>query len=722
MKQRIDKHGLSIDPSIYDLVNNEILPGTGVAPEKFWDGLFDIVRTFRPRNRELLERRDRLQERLDVWHRTNPGPVDFDAYREFLEEIGYLCRRGEPFRIVTDNVDDEVAVIAGPQLVVPVDNARYALNAANARWNSLYDALYGSDIIPETDGGAKGSRYNPVRGSRVIAYARDFLDRAVPLAAGSHAYVVSYRVCAGQLVARMGDGSESGLGMKECFAGYRGNPDSPCGILLRNNDLHIDLEIGDDNEIGKADLAHIKDMVIESAITSIMDLEDAVAAVDAEDKVNAYRNWFGLMKGNLAAEMSKGGKRFTRRLNPDREYLGPDGTPFTLHGRGLMFVRNVGMHIDTDIVTCDGDDIPETLLDAMVSAVAALHDLKESGIRNSRKGSVYVVKPKMHGPDEVALAVDLFSRVEKHLGLTENTVKIGIMDEERRTTVNLSECIRAARERVVFINTGFLDRTGDEIHSEMEAGLMIPKSEMKTSPWLLSYEDHNVEVGLETGMPGHGQIGKGMWAAPDFMEGMVREKIAHPRAGANTAWVPSPTAATLHAMHYHMVNVGQRQRQLAGRVKASLKDILTVPVMTDPDIDPSQIVREVENNAQGILGYVVRWIDQGIGCSKVPDINDVALMEDRATLRISSQHIANWLRHGLVSRELVEEVFERMASVVDGQNAGDPAYTPMSDNLDGSIAYRTALELVFRGCELPNGYTEYVLHPRRREFKASRGN
>ncbi|MYD75694.1 MAG: malate synthase G [Gammaproteobacteria bacterium] len=722
MKQRIDKHGLSIDPSLYDLVNNEILPGTEVAPEGFWDGLFDIIRTFRPRNRELLERRDRLQERLDDWHRANPGPVDFDAYREFLEEIGYLCRRGEPFRIVTDNVDDEVSVIAGPQLVVPVDNARYALNAANARWNSLYDALYGSDIIPETDGGAKGSRYNPVRGSRVIAYARDFLDRAVPLAAGSHAHVVSYRVCAGRLVARMGDGSESGLGMKECFAGYRGNPDSPCGILLRNNDLHIELEIGDDSEIGKADLAHIKDMVIESAITSIMDLEDAVATVDAEDKVNAYRNWCGLMKGTLTAKMSKGGKRFTRRLNPDREYLGPDGTPFTLHGRGLMFVRNVGMHIDTDVVTCDGDDIPETFLDAMVSAVAALHDLKGSGIRNSRKGSIYVVKPKMHGPDEVALAVDLFSRVETHLGLSENTVKIGIMDEERRTTVNLSECIRAARERVVFINTGFLDRTGDEIHSEMEAGPMIPKSEMKTAPWLLSYEDRNVEVGLETGMPGHGQIGKGMWAAPDFMEGMVREKIAHPRAGANTAWVPSPTAATLHAMHYHMVNVGQRQWQLAGRVKGSLEDILTVPVMTDPDLDPSRIVREVENNAQGILGYVVRWIDQGIGCSKVPDISDVALMEDRATLRISSQHIANWLRHGLVSRELVEEVFERMASVVDGQNAGDPAYTPMSDNLDGSIAYRTALELVFRGCELPNGYTEYVLHPRRREFKASRGS
>lgn len=717
--ERTVRHGLEIASLLYDLVNTEILPGTDVEPERFWSGLHDIIQEFQPRNRKLLEQRNDYQKRLDAWHQANPPPVDFAEYRKFLEQIGYLRTPGEAFEVTSENVDDEVAKIAGPQLVVPVDNARYALNAANARWNSLYDAVYGSDTISETEGCSRGNRYNPARGAKVIAYTKDFLDRAVPLATDSHANVVNYRIHGCDLVAQLADGSESVLGFKECFAGYRGSKDLPSRILFCNNDLHIELKCNDERKLDRNRLLEVRDIFIESAITSIMDFEDAIVAVDAEDKVNAYRNWLGLMNGGLETEIDKGGKRFVRRLNPDRDYLRPDGTPFALKGRGLIFVRNVGAHVETDIVTLGGENTPETFVDAMVTVAAAMHDLRSKNPLNSRKGSIYVVKPKMHGPEEVMLAVEIFSRVEEHLGLPRNTVKIGIMDEERRTTVNLCECIRAARERVVFINTGFLDRTGDEIHSVMEAGPMISKNQMKTTPWLLSYEDNNVEVGLKVGLSGRGQIGKGMWAAPDLMQGMIREKIAHPRSGASTSWVPSPTAATLHALHYHTVNVEQRQAQLMGRRSAKLKELLTLPVMTDVDLDPMQIDREVRNNAQGILGYVVRWINRGIGCSKVPDLNDVALMEDRATLRISSQHIANWLRHDVVSREQVEEIFKSMAVVVDRQNATDPAYIPMSKDLQGSIAYQTALDLVFKGCELPNGYTEYVLHPRRREFKAS---
>ncbi len=717
--ERIRQYNLDIASPLYDLVNTEILPGTGVDPEVFWSGLHDIIDLYRPKNRELLEKRNDHQKQIDRWHKANPGPVDFHEYRTFLEQTGYLHKSGDPFEVITENVDDEVAKIAGPQLVVPIDNARYALNAANARWNSLYDAVYSSDIVSEKYGCARGSRYNPARGARVISYTKDFLDQAVPLANASHANVVNYQVQDNNLVAQMADGSESVLGIKECFVGYFGSKDLPSKILLCNNGLHIELKFNDQRKLDRNRLLEVRDIFVESAITSIMDLEDSVVAVDTEDKVNAYRNWLGLMNGSLEAEIDKGGVRSVRKLNPDRNYLRPDGIPFTLRGRGLMFVRNVGAHIDTDIVTLGGESIPETFLDAMITVATAMHDLKSDSPLNSRKGSIYVVKPKMHGPDEVKLAVDVFSRVEEHLGLQKNTVKIGIMDEERRTTINLSECIRVARERVVFINTGFLDRTGDEIHSVMEAGPMISKNQMKATPWLLSYEDNNVEVGLKSGLSGRGQIGKGMWAAPDLMQGMIQEKIAHPRSGANTAWVPSPTAATLHALHYHMVDVGKRQAQLMGRSSAKLENLLTLPVMVDVDLDPLWINREIQNNVQGILGYVVRWINQGIGCSKVPDINDVALMEDRATLRISSQHIANWLRHGVVSREQVEEIFRSMAAVVDRQNATDPNYIPMSRDFEGSIAYQASLDLVFKGCELPNGYTEYVLHPRRREFKAT---
>ena len=717
--KRIHQNNLDIDSLLYDLVNNEILPGAGIDSQAFWSGLHDIIDLYRPRNRQVLRKREDFQKQLDEWHQSHPGPVDFTKYQTFLQKIGYLHNAGDPFEVITENVDDEVAKIAGPQLVVPIDNARYALNAANARWNSLYDAVYSSDIVSEENGCARGIRYNPARGARVISYTKDFLDQAVPLANASHANVVNYRVQDEDLVAQMADGSESVLGIKECFAGYFGAKDLPSKILLCNNGLHIELKLNDHRKLDRNRLLEVRDIFVESAITSIMDLEDSVVAVDAEDKVNAYRNWLGLMNGSLEAEIDKGGVRSVRKLKPDRDYLSPDGTPFTLKGRGLMFVRNVGAHIDTDIVTLGGESIPETFLDAMLTVACAMQDLNSDSPLNSRMGSIYVVKPKMHGPDEVKLAVDLFSKVEEHLGLVKNTVKIGIMDEERRTTINLSECIRVARERVVFINTGFLDRTGDEIHSVMEAGSMISKNQMKATPWLLSYEDNNVEVGLKVGLSGRGQIGKGMWAAPDFMQGMIREKIAHPRSGANTAWVPSPTAATLHALHYHMVDVGQRQIQLMGRSSAKLEMLLTLPIMVGVDLSPFEISREVQNNAQGILGYVVRWINQGIGCSKVPDINDVALMEDRATLRISSQHIANWLRHGVVSREQVEEIFRSMAAVVDRQNATDPTYIPMSRDLEGSIAFQTSLDLVFKGCELPNGYTEYVLHPRRREFKVA---
>ena len=722
MSDRVDISGLSVDHALYDLVE-EISAGTGVESPSFWQSLAQIVNDLGPQNAELLQQRDQLQAQLDTWHKANPGPVPRDSYKAFLQEIGYLVPEPDSFKVTTENVDDEIAVIAGPQLVVPVDNARYALNAANARWYSLYDALYGTNIILEVDGCKKTAKYNPVRGQQVIRYARDFLDQAVPLATGSHAYAVRYKVVSGKLVVVMGDSKETELGWRECFVGYRGDPEQPSAVLLRHHNLHIELLIGEGYFIGQGDLANIYDINLESAVTTIMDCEDSVSAVDAEDKVRVYRHWFGLMKGDLSATITRGKETIERSLNPDPEYIGPDGSIFSLPGRSLMLVRNVGTHMYTDAVTCDGKEIPETFLDAMVTVLAAKHDLLGNGpFKNSRAGSVNIVKPKIHGPEEVQAAIRLFEMVEDALGLDPATLKIGIMDEERRTTVNLRQCIHAARERVIFINTGFLDRTGDEIHTSMEAGAMIPKNEIKNSSWLLAYEDWNVDVGLETGMPGHGQIGKGMWAAPDEMAAMMEQKIAHPRAGANTAWVPSAVAACLHAMHYHQVDVSARQLQLAQCLRASLDDILTIPLLGERKVKQSELIMELENNAQGILGYVVRWIDQGVGCSKVPDIGDTDLMEDRATLRISSQHIANWLHHGITDADQVRSVFEKMAEVVDRQNDGDPLYRNMAPDFDKSIAFQAALDLVFKGREVANGYTEPVLHARRRELKATLGN
>ena len=720
MSERVELHGLSIDKDLYDLVCDEIIPGTAVNPDRFWASLSGIVADLEPGNRALLTKRDELQAQIDNWHRANPD-CRFKDYKNFLGEIGYTRPDREPFKVSVANADAEITRIAGPQLVVPVDNSRYALNAANARWGSLYDALYSTDVIPETEGCKRTRRYNPVRGRRVIDYARRFLDRATPMAVGSHDYVVKYRVKSGQLVGILGDGSEHGLGKRERFAGYTGDPDSPDSILLRHNALHIELRLGEGYYIGRNDLAGVYDIQLEAAVSAIMDCEDSVAAVDAADKVAVYRNWLGLMQGDLTRKLVKDGRTVERSLNDDRKYTAPNGRTFTLQGRALMLLRNVGLHMYTDAVTtAGGKEIPEGFLDAMVTALAAKHDLLGNGrFRNSRTGSIYIVKPKLHGPEEVAATVELFERVEDALGLERLTIKIGIMDEERRTTVNLKECIRVAEDRVIFINTGFLDRTADEIHTSMEAGPMLPKARLKTAPWLLAYEDWNVDIGMVTGLPRHAQIGKGMWPEPDNMAAMMDVKVNHPRAGATSAWVPSPTAATLHAMHYHRINVGTRQRELIRLSRVNPDDLLAIPLLDGDALNDFEIRKELENNAQGILGYVVRWIEQGIGCSKVPDVNNVNLMEDRATLRISSQHIANWLHHGIVTREQVVDAFMKMAPLVDYQNAEDPDYVSMAPDFDGSIPFQAALDLVFCGREEPNGYTERVLHARRREYKAA---
>lgn len=719
MSTRFQRSTLQVAKPILDLLEEQVLPGTGLNPDQFWDDFAALVHQLTPINRQLLATREEIQSRIDQWHRDNPVPFEFSAYKSFLQEIGYLVAEVDDFTIGSERVDPEVALQAGPQLVVPIMNARFALNAANARWGSLYDALYGNDVIPETDGAEKGDSYNPVRGDKVIEYGRQFLDSAVPLATGSHSSAAGYRIDNGQLIVLAEGGSSISLKDPAQLAGYQGSPGKPSLILFKNNNLHIEIQIDSSSPIGSTDSAGIKDIVLESALTTIMDCEDSVAAVDAEDKALAYSNWLGLNRGSLEEQVVRGNKSFLRTMNPDRQYLTADGESLILKGRSLMFIRNVG-HLMTNPAILDeqGNEIPEGIMDAVITSLIALYDLNgEQRLSNSEAGSIYIVKPKMHGPDEVAFTNQLLDRVEDMLQLQRHTIKVGIMDEERRTSVNLKACIHAARGRVVFINTGFLDRTGDEIHTSMLAGPFALKAELKTMPWINAYEDQNVDLGLACGLKGRAQIGKGMWPVPDNMADMMAAKIAHPRAGANTAWVPSPTAATLHAIHYHQVDVAAMQEQIAQRPLASVDDILTIPLLGDRQLEPEQIQHELDNNIQGLLGYVVRWVEQGVGCSKVPDINNVGLMEDRATLRISSQHIANWLDHGITNKPQVMETLQRMAAVVDGQNAGDPEYRAMSPDFDNSIAFQAACDLIFKGKNQPSGYTEPLLHHYRQVVK-----